>query len=47
MEDDDLEMDKDFNYTLDDRKLDEKDFGKKLNQPKLSKHESDELFLME
>ncbi|MBI4150131.1 hypothetical protein HY488_01875 [Candidatus Woesearchaeota archaeon] len=29
------------------RKLDEKDFNKKLNQQKLSKHELDELFLIE
>jgi len=29
------------------RKLDEKDFSKKLNQQKLGKHEMDELFLLE
>ena len=29
------------------RKLDEKDFSKKLNQSKLGKHEMDELFLLD
>ncbi|GEM_PF-4650830 len=48
-------MDNEFNIksneeeaiAFEPRKLDEKDFSKKLNQSKLGKHEMDELFLLD
>ena len=47
--DDDFEIEEEMVYTHDtnERKFDEKDFSKKLNQPKLNKHEMDDLFLLE
>jgi len=46
---DDCDHDTDDNDNIDfePKKVDEETFSKRLNQQKLSKHELDELFLME
>ncbi len=34
-------------YDFEEKKLDEEGFARKLNQPKLNRHEMDEMFLFE
>jgi hypothetical protein len=44
--DDDYESDDGISFE-EPKKVDEETFSKRLNQPKLNKHEMDDLFLME